>query len=426
MQHPAARPGVELESAMEGLDISRGHRDSPPQPRQPQAQAQTSRAVKASHGEVWYLKSIDFTSPSSGEARKYNVITQNYNGPCSDTPPDRKTVSYDFLAQLVGEHILLTAPDVDASAALSMMPLTTRGMDLNPVFTSPITFRPATTGGELALFASAGITLVHGWLVDTESPEHAAVSRVEDYDSAMNLIVEADDGEDDTDSGQAGPSNPNMNLTDEESRKVADAVAIRTFLDNTRSQLTYSGLFTLASLTPGSAGQSKPLSTSKPISPPSPSDDLTTTEPIPQPPHPELFALFRNSHLAVLYRHPGALYTLVTDQVFLNEPSVVWERLEDVDQGAAVFVDAAFERATPIGGDWAGWNPNSETLGTVDPVDRALALELQNEEDEKARRAYAQREQQKRRELAERNERRWEGQRQDEERKKEKKDCVIM
>lgn len=109
-------------------------------------------------------------------------------------------------------------------------------MDLNPVFTSPTTFRPATTGGELALFASAGIALVHGWLVDPESPEHAAVSRVEDYDSAMNLIVEADVltrglfvgtgtaevGEDDTDSGQDGPSNPNINLTEEESRKVAD------------------------------------------------------------------------------------------------------------------------------------------------------------------------------------------------------------
>ena len=40
-------------------------------------------------------------------------------------PPNRRSVSYEFLAQLVGEHILLTAPDLDVSAALSMMPLTT-------------------------------------------------------------------------------------------------------------------------------------------------------------------------------------------------------------------------------------------------------------------------------------------------------------
>ncbi|KAI0264818.1 hypothetical protein BGY98DRAFT_1038622 [Russula aff. rugulosa BPL654] len=50
----------------------------------------------------------------------------------------------------------------------------------------------ATTDGELALFDSAGISLVHGWLIDPESPEYPAFSRVKDYDSAMNLIVEAD------------------------------------------------------------------------------------------------------------------------------------------------------------------------------------------------------------------------------------------
>jgi hypothetical protein len=41
--------------------------------------AQVSGAPKASNEQVWYLKSIEFTSPS-GETRTYNVITQNYNG----------------------------------------------------------------------------------------------------------------------------------------------------------------------------------------------------------------------------------------------------------------------------------------------------------------------------------------------------------
>ena len=109
-------------------------------------------------------------------------------------------------------------------------------MDLNPVFTSPTTFRPATTGGELALFASAGIILVHGWLVDPDSPEHPAISRVKDYDSAVNLIVEADvltrgllvgngaDNDDGDDAGpsQAGQSDSSVNLSDEERQKVED------------------------------------------------------------------------------------------------------------------------------------------------------------------------------------------------------------
>jgi hypothetical protein len=114
-------------------------------------------------------------------------------------------------------------------------------MDLNPVFTSPTAFRPATTGGELALFASVGIALVHGWLVDPESPEFAAVKLVQDYDSAMNLIVEADvltrglfvgngnsDDEDGAGPSQAGSSSSNINLTDEERRKVEDGELCRT------------------------------------------------------------------------------------------------------------------------------------------------------------------------------------------------------
>lgn len=65
-------------------------------------------------------------------------------------------------------------------------------MDLNPLFTSVTSFRPAVTGGELKLFEYAEIKLVHGWLVDPSSPEYAAVAKVGDYDTAVNLIAEAD------------------------------------------------------------------------------------------------------------------------------------------------------------------------------------------------------------------------------------------
>ena len=101
-------------------------------------------------------------------------------------------------------------------------------------------------------------------------------------------------------------------------------MVVRHFLETTSSQLTYYGLFTLAStLKPGA-----------------------------------LVALFRNSHLSVLYKSPqpedSALYTLATDQVFLREPSIVWERLEDVDGGWSSFVDSDFIRSSPVGGDYAG------------------------------------------------------------------------
>ena len=39
-------------------------------------------------------------------------------------PEDRTRVSYEFLAQLLGEYLLMSSPDVDLSAALSTMPVT--------------------------------------------------------------------------------------------------------------------------------------------------------------------------------------------------------------------------------------------------------------------------------------------------------------
>lgn len=125
-------------------------------------------------------------------------------------------MSYEHLSQLVAEYLLIHSPDVDISDALSIMPHTqstwlfesslsrqaepdfqiTEGLDLNPLFTSPTAFRPATdtAGAELKLFAQAGIHLVHGWLVHPGSDEAYALERegINDYDSAVAFIAEAD------------------------------------------------------------------------------------------------------------------------------------------------------------------------------------------------------------------------------------------
>ncbi|KAJ2968614.1 hypothetical protein NUW54_g13165 [Trametes sanguinea] len=289
-------------------------------------------SVQTSLEEVWYLKEIQFKPDPNGPPRRYKIITQNFNGYVRDIvqclhsgiqPYERTTVSYEYLSRLVAEYLLTACPDVDISAALSVMPATRKGMDLNPLFTGSSLFRPAGAGGELQLFEQAGIKLVHGWLVDPSSPEYEVLSRTQDYDSSVNLLVEADYATkgnlvvaDDATTQEGGLSrrDSTYNLSPEEQRKVEDALMIRNFIENSPSQLTYYGLFTLASeLEPGS-----------------------------------LVALFRNSHLSVLYKshgEDGALYTLATDQVFLHEPSVVWERLEDIDGGWSSFVDSDFQRA---------------------------------------------------------------------------------
>ena len=72
--------GPALESAMETLNISADKaQESSRSSDQHHGSQQGSQQPKASDEEVWYLKSIEFTSPS-GETRTYNVITQNYNG----------------------------------------------------------------------------------------------------------------------------------------------------------------------------------------------------------------------------------------------------------------------------------------------------------------------------------------------------------
>lgn len=229
------------------------------------------------------------------------------------------------------------------------------------MFTDVTKFRPSGPSGSggLELFSHTGISLVHGWLADPDSPEFSAVERSVDYDNSVNLIVEADDltqgrlvvDEDHDQAGpSAGPSSSKLpdSWTDEQRTKVEDgrlscqhthqhfsnlytlAMSIRTFLANTQSQLTYHGLFHLASTL---------------------SQD-------------SLSALFRGSHLSVLYKasspeSEASLYTLVTDQSFLYESSVVWEKFEDVDGGASTFVDAQLIRSSPAGGDYAGFTGES-------------------------------------------------------------------
>ncbi|KIJ62931.1 hypothetical protein HYDPIDRAFT_182584 [Hydnomerulius pinastri MD-312] len=418
-------------------------------------QVEATSSIRSSQEEPWNLKEIIY---GVGETRRrVKIITQNLNGPCSFIaicnililrgnieilPYDRPNVSYEYLSQLVGEYLLLSSPDIDISAALSIMPTTTKGLDLNPQFTGLTSFRPAGDGGELKLFEQAGIRLVHGWVVDPNSPEAKVISRIRDYDSAVNLIVEADHitkgkllnfdpFSDPSEAGpsqagssqagsssqwqaQAGPSSssysdaisPSDNYSEQDRQKIEYAVVAQSFLDSTKSQLTYHGLFQLAALMePGS-----------------------------------LVALFRNSHLSVLYKPEGdhsSLYSLVTDQSFVFEPSVVWERLEDVDGGWSTFVDSDLNKSSPVGGDFAGqtaegalraFELESGQFSVVDPADQALARQLQAEEDERAQQIYLRRQQVLERQRAE-QERRKKPSNEDGESRKSKKvkdKCVIM
>ncbi|TYZ68155.1 hypothetical protein PybrP1_005106 [[Pythium] brassicae (nom. inval.)] len=55
----------------------------------------------------------------------------------------------------------------------------------------------------------------------------------------------------------------------------------------------------------------------------------------------QLCVFFRNNHFSTLFKYDGSLYLLVTDAGYLDEPTVVWERLNEID-GDSEYFDASF------------------------------------------------------------------------------------
>ncbi|SPO31785.1 uncharacterized protein UTRI_06502_B [Ustilago trichophora] len=348
----------------------------------------------------WSLKDIYW------QGRECKIITQNQNGPCSlialcnilllrgeleITPPDRPVVSYSYLSQLIAEHLLTKATTggegEGLEAALSTLPRTQYGLDVDVGFDS-ITSFAASTGsdggaGELALFRLCGVQLVHGWLPDPADVEtHQAVQAAGSYNKATDIVVRGDevaDGAVVRDRGvgalaarlasESSPSNGKQPepqaWTDEQRTTVRQALALQSFLDTQSTQLTYHGLFVLA-------------------------QELPAGQPV---------ALFRNSHLSVLYRRlphqgvdedaaPPTLFTLATDSSFLMEDEIVWESLVDVDGASSEFYDGKFHKSTMRQGDYVG-----RDAGGLDgeggagfqqnqDADYALAMQIyQNDQD---------------------------------------------
>ncbi|KZS92416.1 hypothetical protein SISNIDRAFT_486451 [Sistotremastrum niveocremeum HHB9708] len=363
----------------------------------------SNNALGTARADVWLLKEIEWRAIPNAPNEKIKVIMQTLNGPCSFIalcnililrgdivilPPERREVAYEFLSALVAEYLLRASPGVDIAAALTILPLTQNGLDLNPLFTGLSLFRPHGDGGALKLFEHANIKLVHGWLVDPTSHEYSVLSTTQDYDNSTDLIVAADSitkgqlvetwtvsddvGESSNGHVQSGNRHDEMQkLSAEEREKVRNAVVVQHFLETTQSQLTYHGLFQLSSeLRPG-----------------------------------ELVALFRNSHLSVLHKPAfgdGGLYTLVTDHVFAHESSIVWEKLDDIE-GGSQFVDADLKPSVPVGGDYAGATAETvvraienEQNAHQNNADEAFARQLQAEEDARAQQLYQQQQQQNR------------------------------
>ena len=268
--------------------------------------------------------------------RGASIIVQSSNGPCPllavanvlilenrmTIHEDKGVVSY---SELVGEicGIVIEAKmrraateqtlggSAASSAALAMessheldsileqLPRLKHGLDLNVLFSTVAGFEFTS---ELALFDSLGIDLVHGWVAD---PSHEAYPHVKDlsYNHAMYKIVEYRSL---LERADAASSSSDALL-------LGAGPSLEAFVNDTASQLTYTGLLLLHKKTRER----------------------------------QLLVLFRNNHFSTLFKYGGELYILVTDLGYQDRAEVVWERLDEID-GDTEHVDALFKPSVAV------------------------------------------------------------------------------
>ncbi|KAI4303485.1 hypothetical protein MLD38_039108 [Melastoma candidum] len=121
----------------------------------------------------------------------------------------------------------------------------------------------------------------------------------------------------------------------------------------------------------------------------------------------ELCVFFRNNHFSTMFKYEGELYLLATDQGYLNQPDLVWEKLNEVN-GDTVFVTSNFKEFKiegHVGETWDERNAMASTADYLASIDSstnaeldinsdlqlAIALQLQQQEFEQQQQQSQQR-----------------------------------
>ncbi|XP_022922260.1 ubiquitin carboxyl-terminal hydrolase MINDY-1-like [Cucurbita moschata] len=106
---------------------------------------------------------------------------------------------------------------------------------------------------------------------------------------------------------------------------------IRNFLKNNASQLTFYGLFCLQ-------------------------DGLKERE---------LCVFFRNNHFSTMFKLDGQLYLLATDQGYIHQPDLVWEKLNEVN-GDTLFMTSNFKEFKVESHSNESWDEQNALTSTAD------------------------------------------------------------
>uniref|UniRef100_A0A8C2JQN5 Ubiquitin carboxyl-terminal hydrolase n=1 Tax=Cyprinus carpio TaxID=7962 RepID=A0A8C2JQN5_CYPCA len=211
------------------------------------------------------------------------------------------------------------------SDAMAVLPKLSTGLDVNVRFTGVSDFEYTP---ECIVFDLLDIPLYHGWLVDPQSPEVVSAVGKLSYNQLVEKIIEFKHS---TDTSQ-----------------VSEGLIAEQFLESTATQLSYHGLC-----------------------------ELNTTAK-----EGELSVFFRNNHFSTMIKHKGHLYLLVTDQGILQEESVVWESLHNVE-GDGNFCDSDFRLCHPSQKPSAASQPSPQQQQQMQiDQDYLVAMSLQQQQGE--------------------------------------------
>ena len=176
-------------------------------------------------------------------------------------------------------------------AVIEMLPKLQYGLDVNLKFSGVSEFEFTQ---ELSVFDAFGVSLYHGWIADPENRITSELVRPLTYNHICYKIVEYDSLVEVK--SDFRPSSEDEDIQ-ENNRRVANNEILKSFLADTASQLTFTGLELLHR---AMAEQ-------------------------------QLAVFFRNNHFSTVYKDGGKLFLLVTDLGYADEPSVVWEGLDMID-----------------------------------------------------------------------------------------------
>ncbi|KAJ6262243.1 Ubiquitin carboxyl-terminal hydrolase [Drechslerella dactyloides] len=305
----------------------------------PTAQPPTSSIAPTIPLETYQIKHVRFLDPQTNKLTQSSILIQNENGPCplialvnvlsmsretvvlSEGLRIRETLSLELLLNVVCEELVITGSWIgDLSELFKFLMNLRTGMNVNPKFISDditaedfLASRNVTENRplpqprpgdfertrELILYSAFNIPLVHGWLPAPTSPMFPVlVQHARDFERAQDLIIQQQFILEKSSKGEA--------ISPDDTDIVAKGHEIQEFLESTGTQLTSYGLNILQTKLPLGSWN----------------------------------IFFRNDHFSVLYKHAstGELYTLVTDSGYASYEEIVWESLVDgTGRGGAYF-----------------------------------------------------------------------------------------